>query len=65
MRSPQQAPEIPGHTYVRLISNKGGFGDVYLFVEVALHRSVAIKVIRSPPPTHRPVRAHPDRKSVV
>ncbi|MFZ1579167.1 MAG: serine/threonine-protein kinase [Nostocoides sp.] len=46
MRSPQQAPEIPGHTYVRLISNKGGFGDVYLFEEVALHRSVAIKVIR-------------------
>ena len=46
MRLPQQAPEIPGHTYVRLISNKGGFGDVYLFEEVALHRSVAIKVIR-------------------
>lgn len=46
MKVPQQVPEIAGHTYIKLISNKGGFGDVFLYEEVALHRSVAVKVIR-------------------
>ena len=48
MRSAPTAPSIAGHQFVRLISGRGGFGDVYLYRELALDRDVAIKVIRDP-----------------
>ncbi len=46
MKAAPSAPQIPGHTVVKLLSSRGGFGDVYLFQEEALRREVAIKVIR-------------------
>jgi serine/threonine protein kinase len=48
VRSAPTAPSIAGHQFVRLISGRGGFGDVYLYRELALDRDVAIKVIRDP-----------------
>lgn len=46
MRAAPSAPQIPGHTFVKLLSSRGGFGDVYLYAEQALRREVAIKIIR-------------------
>lgn len=48
MTAAPAAPRILGHTFVRLLSSRGGFGDVYLYLEIALQREVAIKVIRDP-----------------
>ncbi|MFN8098777.1 MAG: serine/threonine-protein kinase [Dermatophilaceae bacterium] len=48
MRGAPPAPHIPGYHYVRVLSDRGGFGDVYLYEEAALARQVAIKVIRDP-----------------
>ncbi len=48
MKGALPAPQIPGYEFVRLLSDRGGFGDVYLYRELALNRAVAIKVIRDP-----------------
>lgn len=46
MTTRTQAPDIPGHRHVRLVSAAGGYGDVHLYEEAALGRQVAVKVIR-------------------
>lgn len=48
MKSMPPAPQIPGYAFIRVLSDRGGFGDVYLYKEIALDREVAIKVIRDP-----------------
>ncbi len=40
------SPVIPGYRYMRLISSSGGFGDVHLYEDLQLGRSVAVKVLR-------------------
>ncbi|MBK9476452.1 MAG: protein kinase [Tetrasphaera sp.] len=45
MSDPYAGPAIPGLAYVRRLGS-GGFGDVYLYENVALKRREAVKVIR-------------------
>ncbi len=40
------APRLPDHRHLRLLSDGGGFGDVYLYRDLTLQRDVAIKVPR-------------------